>query len=209
MNRTVADDAARTAGRVVGPATAGRVAGLDLDHDSIEAAEHWLHDLVHRLGHPAGLIACTHLIYAPHPHVAVSISLLGEEGAPLTAHAGTGAPSSQTGEHLWPPAAQDNDGARLAAAEHEARSAGRAVHYPGVDLLTGSLTVAEVIERSAIEQVIMLGGADAAPETILHTLDYVRPMWKDGRLTLVTRPAPEESLAPFELKNSTPCCADH
>ena len=45
--------------------------------------------------------------------------------------------------------------------------------------------------------------------SVKDTLDYVRPMWKDGRLTLVTRPAPEESLAPFELKNSTPCCADH
>jgi hypothetical protein len=142
--------------------------------------------------------------------VAVSLSSpLGEEGPPLTAHTPTGAPSSRTGEDSWPAEAQDNDGARLAAAEHEARSAGRAVHYPGVDLLTGSLTVAEVIERSAIERVVMLGGADAAPGTVLHTLGYVRPVWKDGRLTLVTRPAPEGSLAPFELENPTRCCADH
>jgi hypothetical protein len=200
MNRTVADDAARTAGRVV---------GLDFDHDSVEAAEHWLHELVHRLGDPAGLIACTHLVYVPHPHVAVSLSFLSEEGAPLTAYTRTGAPSSGTGELRWPPQAPDSDGAKVAAAEHDARSAGRAVHYPGVEQLTGSLTVGEVIERSAIERVVMIGGADAAPETILRTLDYVRPMWKDGRLTLVTRPAPEGSLAPFELRHSTPCCADH
>ncbi|GII24588.1 hypothetical protein [Planosporangium mesophilum] len=162
------------------------VVGLDLDHDSVEAAEHWLHELVQRLGRPAGLVACTHLVYEPHPHVALSLSQPVEvDGGPHTA------------------------GARTAAARHEARSGGRAVYYPGVDALTGTLTVAEVIERSAVERVVMLGGAEAAPETVLHTLDYVRPTWTDGRLTLVTRPAPEGSLVPFELKYSTPCCADH
>jgi hypothetical protein len=170
---------------------AGQIVGLDLGHDTIEAAEHWLHELMHRLGHPAGLIACTHLVYAPVPHVAVSLS-------------------SPVGEDLlWPTEAPDTDGARTAAAEHEARSAGRAVHYPGVEALTGSLTVAEVIERSTVERVVVLGGADVSPGTVLHTLDYVRPIWKDGRLTLVTRPAPEGSLIPFELQHPTPCCADH
>jgi hypothetical protein len=187
MNHPVADDAARTV-----PTDAGRVVGLDRDDDTVEAAEHWLHELVRQLGQPAGLVACTHLVYEPHPHVAVSLLL-----------------PALPGELPWPPEAQDSNGAKTAAAEHEARGAGRAVHYPGVDLLTGSLTVAEVIERSAIERVVMLGGAEAPPETILRTLDYVRPVWKDGRLTLVTRPAPEGSLAPFELRHSTPCCADH
>jgi hypothetical protein len=169
------------------------IVGLDLNHPGIEVAEHWLHELVHRLGHPAGLIACTHLVYAPVPHVAVSLSF----------------PVGPERDLPWPAEAQDTDGARTVAAEHGARSAGRAVHYPGVESLTGSLTVAEVIERSAVERVVMLGGAEAAAGTVLHTLDYVRPMWKDGRLTLVTRPAPEGSLAPFELQHSTPCCADH
>jgi hypothetical protein len=185
MSNTVAGEAVHT-----GVPGVGRVVGLDLDHDSVKAAEHWLHDLVHRLGHPADLIACTHLVYVPHPHVAVSLSSL-PDGAEL------------------PPGGQDPEGARTAAEEHEARSAGRAVHYPGVDLLTGSLTVGEAIERSAIERIVMIGGADAPPETVLHTLDYVRPMWKDGKLTLVTRPGPEGSLVPFELQNPTPCCADH
>ncbi|HEV7897986.1 MAG TPA: hypothetical protein VGP31_09105 [Planosporangium sp.] len=203
MKHTGADGATRTAGRAVGPAIAGPVVGLDLDHDTVEAAEHWLHDLVNRLGHPAGLVACTHLVYEPHPHVAVSLSSpVGEEGAPLTAHTGTGAPSCKRRD-------EDHPGAKIAAAEHEARSAGRAVYYPGVELLTGTLTVGEVIERSAIERVVLLGGAEATPETVLHTLDYVRPVWTDGQLALVTRPAPEGCLAPFELKHSTPCCADH
>ncbi|NJC67165.1 hypothetical protein HC028_22070 [Planosporangium flavigriseum] len=165
--------------------------GLDSDHDSIPAAEHWLHELVHRLGHPADLIACTHLVYEPHPHVAVSLSSLPD------------------GVALPPEAQQHTEGARTAAAEHGARGAGRAVHYPGIDLLTGSLTVAEAIERSAIERIVMIGGADAPLDTVLHTLDYVRPMWKDGKLALVTRPGPEGSLVPFELQNPTPCCADH
>ncbi|MGC9669281.1 hypothetical protein ACNTMW_22320 [Planosporangium sp. 12N6] len=177
-----------------------RVAGLDLGHDSVEAAEHWLHELVHRLGHPAGLIACTHLVYEPHPHVAVSFA------APVP---GSGAPLGTSGaQDPWPPDAVGTAGARRAAAEHTARTGGRAVHYPGVELLTGSLPVGEVIGRSAIERVVMLGGVEAAPETVLHTLDYVRPVWRDGRLTLVTRPAPEGTLAPFELRNPTPCCAD-
>jgi hypothetical protein len=101
------------------------------------------------------------------------------------------------------------DGARLAAAEHAERRGGRAMVYPGAERLTGSLTVGEALERSAIERVVTVTGEDASPETVLHTLDHVRPMWMDGRLTLVTRPAPAGSLTPFELRNPTPCCADH
>jgi hypothetical protein len=165
---------------------------------------------LHRPAHPAGLVACTHLVYVPHPHVAVSLLLPArEEGAPPHASAVTGAPSSRGGEDPWPSEAEDGPGAEQAAAEHGARSAGRAVFYPGVELLTGSLTVGDVLSRTAIERVVMIGGAEATPDTILHTLDYVRPMWMDGRLTLVTRPAPEGALAPFELKNPMPCCAGH
>ncbi|NES16990.1 MULTISPECIES: hypothetical protein [Micromonospora] len=169
------------------------IVGLDLDHGTVEVAEHWLHELVHRLGHPAGLIACTHLVHEPHPHVAVSLSATDpRQLADLPA-----------GD------AQATPGARRAAAEHRSRTAGRAIHYPGQEQLTGTLTVADVIRHSAIEQVVILGGAPATPGTVLHTLDYVRPQWREGRLTLVTRPAPGGSLAPFELQRSTPCCADH
>jgi hypothetical protein len=218
-----------TTGRAV-----GRVVGLDVGHGTVEVAEHWLHEIVRLLGHPAGLVACTHLVHEPHPHVALSLYLppaapsapaatsgsplpaalrlpapLAEEGAPPHASTVTGAPSSRTGEDPWPPEAEQGEGAARAAAEHEARIAGRALYYRGHELLTGSLTVAEVLSRTAIERVVMMGGAEAPPGTTLHTLDYVRPMWKDGRLTLVTRPAPAGALVPFELKNPTPCCADH
>lgn len=48
--------------------------GLDLGHDTVPAAEHWIHDLVDRLGRPAGLVACTHIVRVPRPRVVVSLS---------------------------------------------------------------------------------------------------------------------------------------
>jgi hypothetical protein len=47
------------------------------------------------------------------------------------------------------------------------------------------------------------------PATEILTRDFVRPQWLDGRLTLITTPAAGDRIAPFEVPNPTPCCADH
>ena len=91
----------------------------------------------------------------------------------------------------------------------DAAAGGRAVRFPGVDALTGSLTVAEVLAASAIDRVEILGGAQASPSAVLDTRDHVRPQWHDGELVLTVMPAAGGRLVPFETRNPTPCCAAH
>ena len=86
---------------------------------------------------------------------------------------------------------------------------GRAVRFPGVDALTGTLTVAEVLAASAIDRVEILGGGTAPPEAVLDTRDFVRPQWRDGALVLTVTPAAGGCYVPFETRHPTPCCAAH
>jgi hypothetical protein len=97
----------------------------------------------------------------------------------------------------------------VGAVETDNQTAGRAVIYPGVEQLTGTMTVADLLATSAIDQVKVIGGAPATPDTLIDTRDFVRPQWIDAHLTLVATPAPNNHIAPFEVPNPTPCCADH
>lgn len=171
--------------------------GLDLGHESERAAEHWLYDLVQQLGRPAGAVACTHLTHSPVPHVAASLALP------------RGAVAAELLAALPPVAPELRRAAEHAAAAHAAGLAGRATVFPGVERLTGTLPVAELLDVSAIERVTVIGGAPAGPDTLVDTRDHVRPQWRDGVLTLITTPAPGGRIAPFEVPNPTPCCADH
>lgn len=99
--------------------------------------------------------------------------------------------------------------AASAAEEHSTRSGGRAAHFPGIHCLTGALTVRDLLAGSSIEQVSVLAGGDADPDTILQTRDFVRPRWITGHLVLPVQPGPDGTLVPFEVPNPTPCCADH
>lgn len=169
--------------------------GMDCGIEAVGDAEHWLHEIVDRLGLPAdsGLIACTHLVREPWPHVALSLAL--PRGFATTALPDVPARFAAAAEH--------------ARAEHAARRSGRAVRYPGCERLTGLLTVAELLTTSAIDRVTVLGGAPADPATVIDTRGFVRPQWSDGLLTLVAAPAPGGRIAPFEVPNPTPCCAQH
>jgi hypothetical protein len=91
----------------------------------------------------------------------------------------------------------------------DAADGGRAVRFPGVDELVGTLPVGEVPARSAIDRVEVLGGGPADPETLLETDGFVRPMWRAGELVLVVTPAAGGRLVPFERRDPTPCCAAH
>jgi hypothetical protein len=88
------------------------------------------------------------------------------------------------------------------------------VVYPGVDRLTGTVTVADLLGLTAIDRITVVGqpsthaqGPD--PATPVLTRDHVRPDWQDGQLTLAVLPAAGGVLAPFEVPDPTPCCADH
>jgi hypothetical protein len=149
--------------------------GVSLGHPDTVTAEHWLASLS-----PAPVLACTHLVRSPQPHVALSLVLAGDPPGPHSAEA---------------------------VAQHTV--SGRAVLFPGVESLVGTLSVAEVLALSAIERVEVLGSGPADPATLIDTGDFVRPQWRAGVLTLTTTPASGGRLVPFETRNPTPCCAAH
>ncbi|GIJ66763.1 hypothetical protein [Virgisporangium ochraceum] len=169
--------------------------GLDAGHGTVAEAEHWLDDVLAATGLDLvdGVVACTHLVRTPWPHVAVSLAVPGPsvpDGLP-----GVPDPLARAAE--------------VARAAHASGRSGRASHFPGRDRLTGTRTVADLLAASAIEAVVVLGAPPPRPETPVQTRDFVRPQWTDGRLTLVTTPAADGHLAPFEVPNPTPCCAQH
>jgi hypothetical protein len=166
--------------------------GLDLGHPTVSDAEHWLRLNADLLG-DSDVVACTHLVRGERPRVAISV----EGGSPAAAATLTALPAVSAAV------------ASAAAVDHRARRSGRAVVYPGVDHLTGTVSVGDLLASTAIDRVLVLGGPPAGPEALVQTRDFVRPEWRDGLLTLVVTPAAGGRLAPFEVPNPTPCCADH
>jgi len=87
--------------------------------------------------------------------------------------------------------------------------AGRAFVFAGSEGLNGVLAVGVLTTRTAIDDVVSMGGSPVDPGTMLNTQGFVRPVYRDGRLVLHTRPAIGGVVVPFEQPNPTPCCADH
>lgn len=170
-----------------------RVVGAGLAHPDPAAAEHWL------AAQPWEPIeACTHLMQSPTPHVAVSLAFATPAAAAAVYSSASGAAADGF------PAS-----AIAAAAAHAERRSGRAVIYPGVEALVGTLSVAEILAASAITRVEVLGGGVADPATPVETGGFVRPQWRAGALVLTTMPAVGGRLVPFETRHPTPCCAAH
>jgi hypothetical protein len=165
-----------------------RYAGVSLGHETDREAEHWLH----ALGLPPGVEACTHLVRTPYPQVAISFAM--PDGV-------LAVPDMDQPDR--------SEVAEQAAAAHRERRSGRAVLFAGVETLTGTVTVADLLARSAIDRVTVLGAGPAEPSLEVVTRDFVRPQWTDGLLILVATPAPGGRLAPFEVPNPTPCCGTH
>ncbi|MEU4422810.1 hypothetical protein AB0F81_19450 [Actinoplanes sp. NPDC024001] len=155
-----------------------RIIGVSLGHRTLAEADHWILAL-----DPAPVLACTHLVGEPFPHVAISVLSV----SPITS----------------PPEL------RSAADAAATGRSGRAVRFPGVERLTGDLTVGEILQRSSISRVDVLGGGPAEAGTVVATGDFVRPQFQGGELVLVTTPAAGGRLVPFERRDPTPCCADH
>ncbi|MEV6615828.1 hypothetical protein AB0N31_18595 [Streptomyces sp. NPDC051051] len=163
---------------------------VDAGSRDLRAADHLLRALAAELDLAEGVFGCTHLLRDERPRVAVSL-------APETA------------------AELDDLRARLVARGYEVGEGtpdpvGRAVLYRGADRLRGTTTVGELLSGSAIDRVTVLGAPDEpAFSVILVTNDHVRPQWQDGELVLAAMPAAGGTLAPFEVPEPTPCCADH
>ncbi|MFI5911308.1 hypothetical protein [Dactylosporangium sp. NPDC051541] len=94
-------------------------------------------------------------------------------------------------------------------AEEQPPEGARQVLFEGSAALQGTIPVSAILAGSAIEQVVILGGLTAVPEMLVDTRDHVRPIWRDGVLTLVTQFGRGGVLVPFEPPDNRPCCADH
>ncbi|WP_055527362.1 hypothetical protein [Streptomyces graminilatus] len=162
----------------------------DTPVSALRPADHLLLRLATELALPEGTFGCTHLVRGDRPRVALSFTLPSE-------------PLLRTAEE------------RLTAQGYEVRpgapdAVGRAVLFPGADALNGTLTVGELLARSAIDRVTVLGATGQPPaEQRMVTRDHVRPQWEDGELVLAAMPAVGGTLVPFEVPDPTPCCADH
>ncbi|MEU6194740.1 hypothetical protein [Streptomyces sp. NPDC047061] len=190
------------------------VIGVDAGTATLREADHLIHRVLGQLALTEGVFACTHLyrtgerrgtaVSLAVPEADVDVDALWPE---LLGMLPEGAGLALAGRSHGPDDAVDT--ARLAAAAPPA--SGRAVAYPGVAHLTGTVTVADLLDRTAIEQLVVLGApaAELPPATRVLTQDHVRPEWRDGVLTLTLVPAAGGLLAPFEVPNPTPCCADH
>ncbi|MER5915981.1 hypothetical protein ABT124_37610 [Streptomyces sp. NPDC001982] len=193
------------------------VIGVDAGTASLREADHLVHDLMARLGLPPGTFACTHLVRTDERRgTAVSLALpdAGPAAEVWRRIAGLEMPGlgAALGALVYGPAPAARWAARVAT-EHAGREGGRAVVFPGAEHLTGTVTVADLLDRTAVERLTVIG-APASPDgpdpaTPVLTRDHVRPEWQRGRLTLALVPAAGGALAPFEVPNPTPCCADH
>ncbi|MFG2551414.1 hypothetical protein [Streptomyces sp. NPDC048581] len=166
------------------------VLSVDTEIRDLRAADHLLRTLAAQLVLPEGAFGCTHLVRGERPRVALSLTLPSE---PLLR---TAQERLTAQGHAVSPGAPD--------------AVGRAVIYPGVSSLTGTLRIADLLTRSAIDRVTVLGTPSRpTSETRLATGDHVRPQWQSGELVLTAMPAAGGTLVPFEVPNPTPCCADH
>lgn len=180
---------------------AGTVLGVDAGSPTATDAEHQLLGLAAELGVGPGTVLCTHPVRSGTPHYAGTLSWSGE--LPVVAGAGAALSSGATGGD--PDLAVSALGA---ARERAARTAGRAVRFPGMELLTGTVPVADLLAGTGIAEVRVLGGVLPAGARLV-TRDFVRPEWQDGRLVLLVLPAGPGLVAPFEVPHPTPCCAAH
>lgn len=175
--------------------------GVDAGSRTAADAEHLLLGLAAELGVDPGAVLCTHAVRSGTPHYAATLPWSGElpavpgAGAALSSGAGGGDPDLAAT-------------ALGAARERAAGVAGRAVRFPGMELLTGTVPVADLLARTGIDEVRVLGGVLPAGARLV-TRDFVRPEWQDGRLVLLVLPAGPGLVAPFEVPDPTPCCAAH
>ena len=192
------------------------IVAVDTTRTALAEVEHSVLGLVQSVELPADATVCTHEVRDEAPHYAVSIALteppdaelLDRIGRHFDASAIIGGGSSATIE----PAG--SSGARQALTDSRERDGGRAVRFPGWAQLTGTVPLRQVLASSAIGRISQLGGGLPDPDALLTTRGFVRPRWRSGELVLAVLPAGRNSagaqlVAPFEVPNPTPCCAQH
>ncbi|URN11009.1 hypothetical protein LUW77_00610 [Streptomyces radiopugnans] len=200
----------------------GTVIGLDPGPGGLREADHLLHALARHLSLPETAFACTHRVPDAPGRVSLSLALPDEAAAEasldrLAAVNGSlgalpaGVRAVLGNRRLPLPDTTDGYGAapegwtaaRAAAAEGTARTGGRAVVFPGSAGLPTVLTVGELLERSAVTAVEVLGGTPADPTAELDTRSHLRPEWRAGVLVLKLVLGPR-GLPPLRPARPTP-----
>ncbi len=188
--------------------TAGRlVLAVDTPLTTLAETEHALLGLSRRVELPADVYVCTHMVREPEPHYAFSLTLSGGPVDLLRTQFGDwhtavsfGKASASSGYSV---------GLSIATAQALAGSGGRCFRFPGQAGVVGSPTVAGILDSTPIARLEVLGGQPAALDDVVHTRDFVRPLWRGGDLVLPVLPAGPGAVAPFEVPNPTPCCGEH
>jgi hypothetical protein len=188
------------------------VLGVDAGSRTAADAEHLMLGVAAELGAGPGAVLCTHAVRQGTPHYAATLTLPTSRPATLRATM----PSLPSAGWALVDAAEVLEGdpvlartALGAATGRAAGSDGRAVRFPGIELLTGTVPVADVLAGTAIDEVRVLAGGVLPPAAVLHTREFCRPVYEAGALVLDVLPAGPGRVAPFEVPNPTPCCAAH
>lgn len=187
------------------------VLGVDAGSRTAADAEHLMLGVAAELGAGPGAVLCTHAVRQGTPHYAATVTLPARPAtlpAAMPPIPAAGWALVDTAEVLE----GDPVLARTALGAATARAAGtdgRAVRFPGIELLTGTVPVADVLAGTAIDEVRVLAGGALPPAAMLLTRDFCRPVYEAGALVLHVLPAGPGRVAPFEVPNPTPCCAAH
>jgi hypothetical protein len=93
----------------------------------------------------------------------------------------------------------------LAAARHGHRRGGRAEVFPGQEWLADDVPVADVLGRTAIDEVRSTQGPFASG-AVLRAFGFVRPSYDDGALVLTVGLDDPLVVTPWEVRYCQPCC---
>jgi hypothetical protein len=201
------------------------IISVDADSRDTSEAEHLLHELLGPAGPLAPVavgpvVACTHVVAGgDRPHLAVSIST--PESRPdskvidrfgkWASDRGAGSAISRPGasEPLLAGPSRLVRGAYVASVEAALGTAGRLARFPGQENARGILRASDLRKRCGIDLVEPLGGLPIDDDSLVDTLDFVRPIRRAGQVVLLVQPAAGGVLIPFEVEHQQKCCADH
>jgi hypothetical protein len=185
------------------------VLAVDGGHRDRTALEHALWQAIADAGCPPPLVLCTHQVRTGEAHHAASM-----EFAAGTAPAATtslldalqklGLATAGPAEGTVDGPEEYRAGAVAARAALLARANGRAVRFPGQELLRGRLTVAEALAAGGVDRIEPLG-TDISADTLVDTRDFVRPVFRAGALVLEVTPAAGGVVIPLELEHQHVC----
>ena len=189
------------------------IVAVDADSLDTAAADHLVYALVDAVDQP--VVALTHMVSGDdRPHVAVSLTSTADLAEPIRAMVA----DRNVGLAVTRPGASEPElagpsrlvrGAYVAAVEAALGTAGRVVRWPGHEQAHGVLPAAELRVRCGIDHLEAIGGVPIADDTLIDTLDFLRPLRRDGRLILQVQPSAGNLFIPFELQHQQNCCADH